>query len=421
MTTSVTPAPASPPPAGTAERAPITPRTLEWLTGEVATWQREGLVSEGQAHQILDRYHASRRFSLAALVLTLGAAFVGIGLIWLVAANLDRLPPLTRFGAVAALWVAVTVGAEALAARREHAGGIPSPVVGAVRILAALAFGAVIFQAAQSLQVPAYEPALVGLWGLGALLYAYLLEAHGPLVVGLAAGTVWLVWQVLWDEPSAFGVVLALALAGVAAVSLGSLHDRWRPAFAVPWRELGTGLVLAALFGAAIPMVTLGDFRWSPVLVVLAVVAGVLATAAAAGAVGWRRLEALGAVAVALVAWLLVAWDSGSDTSDIGLADWAHAAVAIGVYVAAAAGVAVLGVLRDSWRLTALATAALVVFTTFQSFAVFAAILPGAWLFVALGLVFLATGYLFDRARRRLAEELADDRPARPLAEGDAS
>ena len=65
-----------------------------------------------------------------------------------------------------------------------------------------------------------------------------------------------------------------------------------------------------------------------------------------------------------------------------------------------------LGILRDSWRLTALATAGLVVFTTFQSFAVFAQIIQGAWLFVVLGLVFLGTGYGFDRARRELAATL---------------
>ncbi len=59
-----------------------------------------------------------------------------------------------------------------------------------------------------------------------------------------------------------------------------------------------------------------------------------------------------------------------------------------------------------SRRLTALATIALVIFTTFQSFAVFARIIEGAWLFVILGVVFLATGFLADRARRRLAIEL---------------
>ena len=65
--------------------------------------------------------------------------------------------------------------------------------------------------------------------------------------------------------------------------------------------------------------------------------------------------------------------------------------------------------LRDSKRLTFIATAALVVFTTFQAFAVFAAIVQGAWLFVLLGLVFVGTGWLADRARRQLARSLADD------------
>ena len=53
-----------------------------------------------------------------------------------------------------------------------------------------------------------------------------------------------------------------------------------------------------------------------------------------------------------------------------------------------------------------MAMVALVVFTTFQSFAVFAAIIQGAWLFVVLGLVFLGTGLLFDRARRGIAATL---------------
>jgi uncharacterized membrane protein len=409
MTTSLTSPSASPPPGGAPDPVPLTPRALEWLTGEVSAWRRDGLVSDTQAEQILARYQGSRRFSLAALVLTLGASFVGVGLIWLVAANLDQLAPTARFLLIATVWVAITVAAEMLSGRREHGGSVPSPVVGAVRILAALAFGAAVFQAAQSLQVPAYEPKLVGLWSAGALLHAYVVRAHGPLLVGLATGTTWFLWAVLWDQPSPFGVVLALSVAAVAAVAVGALHSRWQPSFAAPWRELGAGLALAALFAAAIPGVTLDDFRWSTVLVVATAVAAVLAAAAVAVVSGWRRLEVVGTLAAAVVSWLLVMWDTGASASDVEAADWAHAAVAIVAYVAAAAGVAVLGVLRDSWRLTALATSALVVFATFQSFAVFAAILSGAWLFIALGVVFLATGVLFDRARRRLARELADE------------
>jgi hypothetical protein len=56
--------------------------------------------------------------------------------------------------------------------------------------------------------------------------------------------------------------------------------------------------------------------------------------------------------------------------------------------------------------LTFLATAALVLFTTVQAFSVFASIFTGAWLFVLLGLVFVGTGYLADRARRQLTRTL---------------
>ena len=158
-------APQPPPPDPQRPTRPVAPGHLEWLRTEVEDWQREGLIDPGQAQTLVGRYHATRTLGLASLLLALGAVFVGFGLIWLVAANLDRLTPLTRFTVVAAIWVAVTVGAELLAVRRAHGGPVPSPVVHAGRLLAALLFGAVVFQAAQSLQVPAYEPRLVGRLG----------------------------------------------------------------------------------------------------------------------------------------------------------------------------------------------------------------------------------------------------------------
>ena len=77
-----------------------------------------------------------------------------------------------------------------------------------------------------------------------------------------------------------------------------------------------------------------------------------------------------------------------------------------GWLVALAVALVALGTLHNDPALTAIAMAALVVFTTFQSFAVFAAIIQGAWLFVVLGLVFLGTGFLFDRARRGISANL---------------
>jgi len=397
MSTDVTPRPA---------RRPASPAQLEWLGRELSIWQAEGLLHDDQADAILHRYHATRRFSLARLLLALGAVFVGVGLIWLVAANLDQLPPLLRFLAVASIWLALLVTGEVLHSRRPL---IPFQVIEAVRLLAALAFGAVVFQAAQSLQVPAFEPLLVGLWGIGALVHAYAMRALGPLLVGIPTLVIWFVWQVQWDAPSAFSAVLALAVVAVAAVSAGSLHERGLRRFGPVWREVGAGLALAALFAAALPAVTANDFAWSRWLVAGTILAGLVAGAAIVLVRGYARLEPIGALAVLAASVLMVLWDAGDDPEVLTLVDWAHAAVSVGVYVVVAVGVAVLGILRNSWRLTALATVGLVVFTTVQSFAVFAQIIQGAWLFVILGLIFLGTGYLFDRARRELAASLVGD------------
>ncbi|MEO6511312.1 MAG: DUF2157 domain-containing protein [Nocardioides sp.] len=369
---------------------PATPAQLAWLSDEMPLWRAAGLVDDQTASAILGRYHPSRRFDLSRLLLTLGAAFVGVGIIWLVASNLDQLPPATRFVVVAVFWLTFLVGAEVLR------GTGPSPVVGAVRTLAALTFGAVVFQAAQSLQGPAYEPALLAWWGLGALIHAYAVRGIGPLVVGLLATTSWLIGQTSDSDGSDLDVLLVLFAAGVVAASVAALHAGRLPAFAGAWRAVGAVLSLGALFTAALPYVDGDGFERSTFLVVALVVAGLAATAAVALAGGDRRYEPLIAVAIGAAGLLLVQWEADAGT-------WGHAALGVVVYVGAAAWFAVLGVLRDSRLLTFVATASLVLFTTVQAFSVFAPIFTGAWLFVLLGLVFVGTGWVVDRARRRLA------------------
>jgi uncharacterized membrane protein len=391
-----------PPPAVPARTRPATPQQLAWLGDELPLWRAAGLVDDRAAAAILRGYHPSRRFDLSRLLLTLGAAFVGVGVIWLVASNLDQLTPLVRFAVVAAFWLALLIGGELLAKSRDHGGAVRSPVVGCVRILAALTFGAVIFQAAQSLQVPAYEPQLLAWWGLGALVHAYVVRGTGPLVIGLLTLTSWLVWQSTWDAPSPLAVLLVLFAGGTLAAAAAAWHEDLLPAFAAPWRAVGAVLALGSLFAAALPFVTTADFAWTPTLAVIVGVCGLAAAASALLARGELRLEPLVSLGIAMAGVLLVLWDGGA-------ASWGHAAAGVLAYVGAAAWYAVLGVLRDSRLLTFLATAALVLFTTVQAFAVFAPILQGAWLFLLLGLVLAGTGWVADRARRELARTLTDE------------
>lgn len=374
---------------------------LAWLESELASWHDAGIVDDTQAQAIRGRYVAVRRFSLARLLLLLGGGFVGVGLLWLVASNLDELSPLLRFLVVTALWLGFVTTAELLTRRRTQL------VVGAFRLLASLAFGAVVFQAAQSLQVPAYEPGLVGVWGLGALLYAYAVAGVAPLLVGVTTTTVWFVWTVFDTAEDGMGFVLPVLLAAVVAGAVSVVHAaRVRPAFAAPWRDTSALMVLLGLFVAAFPDVDAARFIWSAPLS-LGVLAALTAVAAAVVLAPRARPEAMAPLAGVAAGVLLVLWEPPEPVMGVVSGEgYAHAFVSVAVYVVAAGWYAVLGVLRDSSRLTYLATAALVLFTTVQSFAVFAPIITGATLFLVLGVIFLGSGFLFDRGRRHLTANL---------------
>lgn len=380
---------------------------LAWLEGELARWQAEGRVDAATAAGIRADYSASRRYSLSRLLLALGAAFVGVGLLWLVAANLDELSPLARFVGVVVLWLGAVAGAELLADRRRPG----DAVVGALRLVAALLFGAVVMQAAQSLQVPAYDSGLVGTWGAGALLYAYAAGALAPLLVGIVATVVWWVWVVAERSESVAGAAVALLLAAALTVAVAVAHQgRWLGSFSAPWRLASALLVLIGLFLAALPRMDenalpAGGVVWAGVALVLVAAAGAALVADRTG-----RLEVAAVVAAGIVGTLLLQWQPAGPRGASELTGEAlvRAVVAILVYLLAAAWLAALGVLRDAGGLTQLATAALVVFTVVQSFAVFEPILSGAALFLVLGVVLAGAGYLVERGRRRLVADVAE-------------
>jgi len=205
-----------------------------------------------------------------------------------------------------------------------------------------------------------------------------------------------------------FLVSAAIAAVGLTAVSVGVAHLRtgWRD-LAVPWREVGALLTLVALFIAALPYAW-GDPEADVMLLVGLAVAVVLAGIAFVRGDRLDRLEVgLAALALALTVGLSL-WrfdPTVVDTSDLPAGAWPRAVLSVVAYLVVASGYAVLGGMRDSGRLTWLATAALVVFVTVQAFAVFAPIVSGAALFLIVGAVLIGTGVLADRGRRRLVTE----------------
>ncbi|MET8156290.1 DUF2157 domain-containing protein [Sphaerisporangium sp. NPDC005289] len=485
-------------------RVRVPARRLAWLRGELARWQAEGVIDATAAERIAGRYVPGRRLSLERVVLLLGGGFLGVGLIWVVAANLDQLSPLVRFAGITVVWLAAAVLGEALA----------GPAVrSAARLVAVLAAGGVVFQAAQSLQVPAYGSGLLGVWAAGALAYAYATRAAGPLLAALVLGASWYGWWAGEQTDSAGGVAVCLVAAGTAAISLAVLHERlrtragaiagpdgagetqdgpvraggvvtggpvpagivrdvvapspWSGRFAAVWRAAGFLLALGGLFVAAFPGVSQGEMYGAPALW-----AGLTAAAVAAGAAlvlggagdrreaaaaqvfggaGDRRepagaqvlggagdgrepaaaqvlggpqdrremlarrvlggagdrYEVLAALVMVVAAVGLVAWAPGDVDPAMGgftAAQTARAVAGTLLYILAASWFAVAAARRDETHLVLIATVALVVFVTAQSFAVFQPLLSGAALFLALGVIFIVTGALVEYGRRRLME-----------------
>lgn len=374
----------------------LKPTRFDWLQGELARWREEGLIDEAAAQAIGERYRPGSGTSVVRIFMYMGAALAGIGVIWFVAANLwDGASPLLRSLGVVALWLTLVLAAEALN-RRETGGFLP----GALRLLAAIAYGGAVFQVAQSLQVPAYEPSLLAAWGAGVLLYAYAGRALAALVVGLGAGVGWYVWTL--GEQAANGAAVVLGLAVAAAHERGPLAR-----LGGPWRFVGAAAGLAALYAAALPEVIYGEAR-----VPLAAVIGLAVVTALAAAVCVRggasqRVEVATAVGVAGVALVLVLVAPDPDRAggfgeELAGASLAFALIASGVFVAASIAVAVLGAVRSAPALTNLAMAALVLFVAVQSFAVFAPLASGATLFLVVGVLLIVTGVLAEQGRRRL-------------------
>ncbi|GAA3841776.1 hypothetical protein GCM10022226_75370 [Sphaerisporangium flaviroseum] len=374
-------------------------RRLAWLRGELAQWQAEGVIDAGTAERLGGRYAVGRRLSLERLVLVLGGGFLGVGLIWLVSANLDELSPLVRFAGITLVWIAAAVAGEVL----SHPAGKQ-----AARLITVLAAGGVIFQAAQSLQVPAYTSSLLGVWAAGALAYAYATGATGPLVAALLLGPAWYAWLVGEQADGAAAVAVALLAAGAMASSAAVLHERVAaPRFAPPWRLAGVVLALAGLFVAAFPGVGRESMFGSPaVWSGLAAAAVAMAVALVLGDANGRR-EVLAVGLMIGIALLLVAWAPVVEygrSGGFGATQTARALVGTLAYILAACWFAVVAARRDLSSLVFLVTVALVVFVTVQSFAVFQSLFAGAALFLVLGVVFILTGVLVIYGRRRLME-----------------
>jgi uncharacterized membrane protein len=421
---------------------------VRWLREQLPLLVGAGVLGEEEARRLAAHYEGARGAGARAVVVlfgTLGALFVGGGVILLLAHNWDQLSRAMR----TALSVAPLLGALGLAAwaiRREPRSEAWSEGVGALWVLS---LGASISLVAQTYHLPGDWTTFLLTWLLLAAPIVCLLEAVSAALLyclGLAAwalstvsgpGTSLLFWALLvvpagfaWlrlrREPEGVGSELlgwALALTVACGVlpsferldeliwgpllatvtlalwALGVLAQphRWERPFRIVGGAgfLGTAFVLS--FGDAWGHVyRTGMPAGSPRLALEgAVLAGVLLAAAALlyGALRRRGADAAPLVAGPPVAWLalLLAETSGEEA----------AAVLVNVYLLAL-GVTLLvrGMRDESLRRANVGTAVVGLLILFRFF-------DTDWGFLVRGTAFIAVGLAFLLVNLRLLRRRA--------------
>lgn len=267
-------------------------RRARWLSGEIARWAEEGLVSAETAHALDVRYAGRAEGGTVPLFAVLGAALVGLGAILLIGHNWEALSR----GARAALCFALLGSGQGLAlfaAWRRPRSVAWSEGAG---VFLALALAGALALISQTYQLPGDLRGFLGICGWLVLPVAYALASRGVVLLLL---------------------VQALALLGLDLAQGGAAPWHWVrlavlvPFFALHGREgtarLRDGVLAAAGWLTLVASVLVGLATWGGATLLL----GGAALAAGLHAVGgtershdaerevlWRPALALGLLGI---------------------------------------------------------------------------------------------------------------------------
>ncbi len=173
-------------------------RLFRWLVNEIAEWQKDGLINEGQAHSILQRYgtsdkseEAQRHGKLVAVLAILGSVLLGVGVILFFAANWPVMPRWVKVGTIfTAIFAAYAAGYWLAFEKKTY------PKLGhALILLGSLFYGAGIWLIAQIFHINAHYPNGILFWAVGILPVAFVTGSIPILVQSSLLLTLWTIFE----------------------------------------------------------------------------------------------------------------------------------------------------------------------------------------------------------------------------------
>ena len=372
-------------------------------------WRRAGLIDEAtelsiRAYESADAQPSGRRWQVI-VALVLGGILLGAGVLLFVAAHWDDVSPGSRLALVIGM-LALFHGAGAVA--RDRFPGFAT----AMHAVGTVAAGGAIALVGQIFNMQEHWPAAVLLWALCAGAGWWLLRDQFQQTAALLLAPAWLVseWTYRADVYQVSDVYLFRMIAVIAAVYLTVfLHSRRRVVF---------GLLFAvAAVALAVCMPVLADgwgYRngvgdpWGLLPWKLRMAAFVILAACFAVSWVWSRWS-VAVVAVVTVVSFLLPWTKMSIANTFGGRTYYQSEPGLAAY-ALVAGASVFlawwGVRETSKVLVNYGIAAFALTVVWFYFASLMDKLGRSLGLIALGVLFLAGGWMLERMRRRLMGQI---------------
>ena len=384
------------------------------LFRDIASWQRDGLVTPQQATAILARsggvptsVRALRLGWFATGVSLIGAIVLAGGVVLLFAANWEQIPTWLRatsmLGAIAATYAIAHVLTYRM--RMERVGS-------AMLLLGALLFEAALFLLAQIYNMPLDSPVLALLAAAGIVPLAYAFGSRIVLLLAMANSVAWVCFELAKrypDSPKSESVLLVLATVGIGLYAIGRLHELRASLahFTETYVFSGLLILLALVYGFTFdePWRTMIRQHVQPYAAppIVYVSIGIALTLVAAqwllrGRDRVANIEAAAGVTLLVIGAIVATWPGWTG----------YALVFNAIYFAIAGALVTRGYLLGEERYinTGLAAVAIGVLTRYTD--VFWSQLANSAFFIVGGVLLLAVAFGLERLRRSLIDAAPD-------------